>query len=275
MDDSLAWLRDPETEPALSDLLCGLIRDIRLILVHPHLGSVAKLCAITQTVDQLAPTPGPQASAALAAASVAALLARGTGPATALFEALAGEPVRIELTSRAGRPLTAVECLELRASPGAHGHQRTGALRTVSSDLVAAEVSSVVVPGRLPASALRALGIPGPGDPLPPPSTIPLGTVLAGLGVCREPLGVRLLRDSTRIPGGHVLVESSARMWVDGEPVALASERVTAEFCQQARSRLASARDAIAAPQRALNCPPAGYRLHRQVDVADQAMRPA
>jgi hypothetical protein len=33
-------------------------------------------------------------------------------------------------------------------------------------------------------------------------------------------------------------------MWVDGAPVALASERVTAEFCQQARGRLASARDA-------------------------------
>jgi hypothetical protein len=46
-------------------------------------------------------------------------------------------------------------------------------------------------------------------------------------------------------------VESSARMWLDGAPVALASERVTAEFCQQARTRLASARDAIAPGLRA------------------------
>jgi hypothetical protein len=244
MNDSLAWLRDPETEPALSDLLSGLIRDIRLILVHPDLGSAAKLGAITQTVDQLAPPPGPQASAAPAAASVAALLARGTGPATALFEELAGEQVRIELVGRADRPLTAAECLELRASPGTHGHQRTGTLCTVSSGLVAAEVSSVIVPARLPASALRALGIPGPDDPAPPPSAIPLGKALAGLGVHREPLGARLLRDSARIPGSRVLVESSARMWLDGAPVALASERVTAEFCKQARSRLASARDA-------------------------------
>jgi hypothetical protein len=68
--------------------------------------------------------------------------------------------------------------------------------------------------------------------------------VLAGLGVHREPLGARLLRDSARAPGSPVLVESSARMWVDGAPVALASERVTAQFCQQARGRLASARDA-------------------------------
>jgi hypothetical protein len=35
MDDSLAWLRDPAADHALRDLLCGLIRDIRLILGHP------------------------------------------------------------------------------------------------------------------------------------------------------------------------------------------------------------------------------------------------
>jgi len=246
MEDSLAWLRDPETEPALSDLLCGLIRDIRLILVHPDLGNAAKLGVITQTVDQLAPPPGPQASAAPAAASVAALLARGTGPATALFEELAGEQIRIELTGRADRPLTAAECLELRASPGTHGHQRTGTLRAAGSGLVAAEVSSLIVPGRLPASALRTLGIPGPDDPAPRPSAVPLGTVLAGLGVHREPLGARLLCHSERVLGNRLFVESSARMWLDGQPVALASERVTADFCQHARGRLAHARDAVA-----------------------------
>jgi hypothetical protein len=244
MYDSLAWLRDPETEPALGDLLCGLIRDIRLILVHPDLGNSAKLGAITQTVDQLAPPPGAQADGASAAASVAALLARGTGPATALFERLAEEQIRIELTGRADRLLTAAECLELWASPGTCGHQRTGALRTVGSGLVAAEVFSLVVPGRLPASALRALGIPGPDDPAPPPSAIPLGTVLADLGVHREPLGAHMVRDSALAPS-RVCVESSARMWLDGMPVALASERVTADFCQRARVRLASARDAI------------------------------
>jgi hypothetical protein len=246
VNESLAWLRDPETEPALSDLLCGLIRDIRLILVHPDLGNAAKLGAITQTVDQLAPPPEPQASAAPTAAAVAALLARGNGPATALFEELAGEQIRIELTGRADRPLTAAECVELRASLGTLGHQRTGTLCTVSSGLIAAEVTSVVIPDRLPASALKALGIPGPDDPAPLPSAIPLGKVLAALGVHREPLGARLLRDSTRIPGSRVFVESSARMWLDGVPVALASERVTAEFCLQARGRLASARDPIA-----------------------------
>src|ERR1700745_1794532 len=97
MDFSLDWLREPETEHALGDLLCGLIRDIRLILVHPDLGNAAKLGAIAQTVDQLAPPPGPQDSDAPTAASVAALLARSTRPADVLFEELAGEQIRIEL----------------------------------------------------------------------------------------------------------------------------------------------------------------------------------
>ena len=163
MNESLAWLRDPDTQPALSDLLCGLIRDIRLILVHPDLGNAAKLGAITQTVDELAPPPGPGASVAPAAAAVAALLARGTGPATALFEELAGEQIRIELTGRADRPLTAAECLELQASPGTRGHQRTGTLRTLHSGMVAAEVSSVVVPGQAPRDRAQGTGHPRPG----------------------------------------------------------------------------------------------------------------
>ena len=240
MEESLAWLRTPETQPALGDLLCGLIRDIRLILVHSDLGTAAKLSAITETVDQLDPPPGPMARGAgargaQAAASVVALLARNTGPATILFEELAGEEIRIELTGCAGRPLTPAECRDLRVSPGARGYERTGTLRTVRSGLVAAEVSSVVLPGRLPASARTALGIPGPDEPAPPPTDVPLGKALAGHGVRREPLGARLVHDvGTRIPGGRVSVTSSARMWLADMPVALASERVTAELCQRA-----------------------------------------
>src|SRR6266567_3232102 len=165
MDESLAWLRSPETAPALGDLLCGLIRDIRLILVHSDLGNASKLAAITETVDQLAPPPGPQAAGAQTAALIVALLSRNIGPATILFEKLAGEQIRIELTSSGNRLLTATEHAELCLSPSASGYQRRGTLRTVGSGLAVAEVSSIVVPGRLPASARRALGIPGPGEP--------------------------------------------------------------------------------------------------------------
>jgi hypothetical protein len=240
MEESLAWLRAPETEPALGELLCGLIRDIRLILVHSDLGSADKLGAITETVDQLAPPPGPEANGARAAASVVALLARNTGPATILFEELTGEQVRIQLTGCADRPLTPAECRDLRISSGAHGYERTGSLRTASSGLVVAEVSSLVVPGRLPASARTALGMPAAEEPAPPPSDVPLGKALAGFGVRREPLGARLVRDRAAIAGGRVSVTSSARMWLADAPVALASERVTAELCQRAGSRLAS-----------------------------------
>jgi hypothetical protein len=251
MDESLAWLRDPEAAPALSELLCGLIRDIRVILMHPDLGNAAKLGAITDTVSQLAPPPGLVASAAPAAAAVAALLAKNTGPATALFEVLAGEQIRIELACRADRPLTSAECIELRARPGAFGHQRTGTLRTVNSGMAAAEVSSVIVPDRLPPSALRTLGIPGADDPAPPFTAIPLGKALAGFAVHREPLGARMVCDTAGISGARVSVESWARMWLDGQPVALASEKVTAEFCQQARARLACARESAVQERRA------------------------
>src|ERR1700677_1197090 len=226
MNESLTWLRDPATEPALPDLLSGLIRDIRLILIHPDLANAAKLAAITTTVDQMAPPPGPQVIDAQAAASVVSLLARGTGPATALFEGLAGEPVRIDLTGNADRPLTAAECLDLGMSPGAYGQERNGTLRTVNSGLVAAEVSSLVIPDRLPPAARRALGMPGPDDPAPPPSAIPLRTVLATRGGRRGPLGARRTRGTPSVSGSSFLIESEAGRWVDDTPVALASVRV-------------------------------------------------
>jgi hypothetical protein len=243
MDYSLSWLREPDVEDALPDLITGVIRDIRLILVHPDLGNAAKLAAITDAIDQFAPPPGPQVhgtevTGLQAAASVVALLARNPGPATLLFEELAQEQIRIELTGRAERPLTSAECYELHAAPGTSGHYRSGALRTVTSGLVVAEVTSLVLPGRLPAPAREALGIPSLGEPLPPPSTVPFGKALAELGIRREPLGARLVRDPITT-GGHVSVESSALMWLGEVPVALAGERVTAQFCRHAVSRLA------------------------------------
>src|SRR5260370_10559648 len=155
MDFSIEWLREPETEPALGDLLCGLIRDIRLILIHPDLGSTAKPAAITEAVDLLAlpeppgqQPPGPRATEATgleapahsrapqSAALVVALLARNVGPATLMFEEKAGEQVRIELASRVDRPLTAAVSHELHVSPHTARDHRTRGLRTASSGLL-------------------------------------------------------------------------------------------------------------------------------------------
>jgi len=243
MTESLSLPRIPEPEHALRDLLCWLTRDIRLILAHPDLGNAAKLARITKTIDQLAPPPELEANGAQTATLVAELLARNTGPATVLFEELAREQVRIGLADRADRQLTDAECLALQVDLGTSGHQRTGTLRTVHSGLVVADVHSVVVPGRLPAAARRSLGIPGADEPTPPPSSIPLGKVLSSLGVRREPLGAHLVLDRTGVSGSRVSVESSARMWLADVPVALAGERVTAEYCQRVVSRLAWARD--------------------------------
>jgi hypothetical protein len=246
MDFSVEWLREPETEHAAGDLLCGLIRDIRLILVHPDLGNAAKLAAITETVDLLASPPGLEATGMQSAAVLGALLARNVGPATLLFEELAGEQVCIELAGRADRPLNAAECHELQVSPQAVGHHRTGRLRTAGSGLVVAEVSSTVIPWRLPAPVRVALGIPGPGERTPPPSTLPLGKALAGLGVRRESLGARLVQDgAVNGAASRISVQSSARMWLGDVPVALASEQVTADLCQRASARLARVRRAV------------------------------
>jgi hypothetical protein len=104
---------------------------------------------------------------------------------------------------------------------------------------VAAEVTSTVLPWRLPAATRRELGIPGPGEPVPPCSDVPLGKALAGLGVRREPLGARLVRSGAGGTGAsaNIAVESTARMWLGDLPVALASERVTAQLCQRAGAR--------------------------------------
>src|SRR5260221_8565199 len=124
MNYSLAWLREPDMEHALPDLITGMIREIRLILVHPDLGNAAKLAAITDTVDLLAPPPeaSPETSSSAgsvtsngtrAAGSVVALLACNIGPATLLFEELAGERMHIALAGRTDRALSAAACPEL------------------------------------------------------------------------------------------------------------------------------------------------------------------
>jgi hypothetical protein len=233
--DSLSWLREPDVHHALSDVLSGLIRDVRRIIVHPDLGNAAKLAAIADSVDFLAAPPGLEGDSVRTAVRLAALIAGNTGPMTLLLEEVAGEQARIELASSVDRELTAAERRELRAGAGARGYHRSGALR-LQSGLVAAEVSSVVIPGRLPACAREKLGMLG--DAASAPSGIPLGKVLAGLGASREPLGTRLAREPAGLPAGcgssgRVTVESSARMWLADVPVALASERITAEFCQR------------------------------------------
>ena len=58
MHESLRAFRDPDLD--LCAILCDLIGDIRLILVHPDLQNAVKLSAIQRAVDELAPPPPPE-----------------------------------------------------------------------------------------------------------------------------------------------------------------------------------------------------------------------
>jgi hypothetical protein len=80
---------------------------------------------------------------------------------------------------------------------------------------------------------------------MPAPSAIPLGKALGVLGVRREPLGARLVRDRGAGGRDRICVESAARMWLGDVPVALASERVTAALCHRAAARLAHVSQAV------------------------------
>jgi hypothetical protein len=150
------------------------------------------------------------------------------GGATALFEMLAGGPVTADVTLRRARPLTRPERRLLRAFAGTSGHERLGTLRT-QAGIAVAEISAVILPGRLPPTARTALGIALSGDPLPAPPGEPLGRALRGLGVTREPLRVRLTPGARDAAGAEQVICSAARLWL-GAPVALVTERVYFSF---------------------------------------------
>lgn len=57
VQETLRPLRDPRLDQA--EILCGLITDIRRILIHPDLQNAVKLAAIAEAVDERAPPPGP------------------------------------------------------------------------------------------------------------------------------------------------------------------------------------------------------------------------
>lgn len=151
---------------------------------------------------------------------LAALLAVSATPATLLLEELARTQIRIEVLGRADRELTAAERHRLDAGPITAGHHRTGLLRTASG-LVAAETSLVILPQRIPPYARAALA----------DTDTPVGKILAPLGTRR--LDRRALcRHNLDTAGGDVAVDSSAVLALDGEKIAIATERITADFCR-------------------------------------------
>lgn len=152
---------------------------------------------------------------------LATILAVSTTPATLLLEELARTQIRIEVLGRADRELTAAEHYRLDAGPITAAHYRTGLLRTASG-LVAAETSLVILPERIPMHARAALAR----------TSIPVGKILASLGVRRVDRRALCSNGCLDTAGGDVAVQSSAVLALDGVKVAIATERITGDFCR-------------------------------------------
>jgi hypothetical protein len=133
----------------------------------------------------------------------------------------AAHPPTSWLAGRAGRELTAAEHYRLDAGPITAGHHRTGLLRTASG-LVAAETSLVILLERIPPHARAALA----------DTSIPVGKILAPLGVRRVDRRALCSHGCLDTAGGNVAVQSSAVLALDGVKVAIATEQITGQFCQ-------------------------------------------
>lgn len=217
MHESTQWLEDAAVAPALPGLLAGLVCRLRVVL-NSGWTTRERITAITEELDGLAPPPPPDPAdgPVFGQASIGRLLATSTSPATMLFSAIAGAPVTFAVWTDADVTLTAGQCTDLDAEPGTRAAWRRGTFKLDGQ--VLADVTSVVLPGRLPSESVAALA-----------AGTPLGAVIAATGH-REPLSV--------LPYGGGL-QSSALMWARGrqgrqERIALAEEIVHPWFCQRA-----------------------------------------
>lgn len=183
MYESYASIQQQSRETLITSL-CGLIRQARLILIHPDMQNDAKLTAIEHLLNEHAPPPG-------------------TSLFTDFAAAVTGEEITIRIMS--SDPVPAGDYPEL--CPELSGEQaavrREGMLVTASGQPVA-EVASVYLPRRMPDAALALLR-----------AGVPLGRALAP-AVRRAPLpaGAGRSRGLLWVPGGP------DREW----PVAVASE---------------------------------------------------
>jgi hypothetical protein len=148
------------------------------------------------------------------------------GGATAAFAAISGDPVTAVMGSRGPRELTQREQQLLQAMGATIGHERRGVL--YAGAVPAAAVTAVLLPHRIPAAALQAIGTDTAGAALAD-AGVPLGRALAGLGVRREPLEVLPTPGQRDAGGKEQVIWSAARLWL-GCPIAVVTELVYKEF---------------------------------------------
>ena len=92
----------------------------------------------------------------------------------------------------------------------------------------AAAVTAVLLPQRVPTTALRLLGA-DTGEFSLGDARLPLGRALAGLGVRREPLEALATPGQRDAFGREQVIWSAARLWLDS-PIAMVTECFYREF---------------------------------------------
>jgi hypothetical protein len=146
--------------------------------------------------------------------------------ATALLSAISGTQVTAVMHAHGPRRLSRQEQQLLQAPGTATGHERRGAL--YAGSVPAAAVTAVLLPHRVPSTALQALGTDADGAALGDEG-VPLGRALAGLGVRREPLEALATPGQRDTAGREQVIWSAARLWLRS-PVALVTECFYQEF---------------------------------------------
>lgn len=209
MFESYAGIRQQDRD-TLADSMCDLIRRGRWLLIHPDMRLPEKLAEIDRLFTEYAPPPGAgfpgpgEDRAGAATAGHSDILARPVRPGlfTDWAAAVTGEEITAWMTSISEVPADSYPELQPQLSGEHTATRREGLLITRSGQPVA-EVSSVYLPGRLPAGAAGKLH-----------DGVPLGRALAPR-VRRQPLP----GDAGRTRG---------LLWVPGPagewPAALAAE---------------------------------------------------
>jgi hypothetical protein len=148
-----------------------------------------------------------------------------------LFEAIAQQPVFADIAACPAARVPLAETALLQAEGRNDLHVRAGVLRCGS--ILAAQVTEIVVTGRIPVPARAALGITKSGRPMLVPGSSPLERALHATGVWREQHDISLTPDAADVTGARQpLLSSSLLLSPGGFPLAWTVERVYAEFLE-------------------------------------------
>jgi hypothetical protein len=150
---------------------------------------------------------------------LASVLKNSSKPLTHILQHLSGTTLSIKVLADGKRALNDAERFRMNADGIARCRWRNGLLVTADG-VVAASVSLVWLPARLPYEACAALDA----------GAEPAGVILGRLGMRREDRRSMATRGIEEITGQDAAVRSSALLTVGGQAVAVADECITEQF---------------------------------------------